>query len=71
MKSAAGIHQSFDLEIRAVEYRADERVVIVQFRISRNDDPRPRLLSSSNGCKEQEGRQFHHLELEVINRDHC
>jgi hypothetical protein len=56
MKTAAGIHQSFDLEVRAVEYRADERVVVVQFRIRRNDDPRFPLVSSSDDRNEHEHR---------------
>jgi hypothetical protein len=42
MERAAGVHESYDLEIGAVEYCADERVVIVQFRIRGDDDPRLR-----------------------------
>jgi hypothetical protein len=38
MKLTAGINQTFHLHIRAVQQKPDERIIIVQFRISSDDN---------------------------------
>src|SRR5262249_39564785 len=54
MKLTAGIDQSLDLEIRTVEYRLDERVVIVEFGI--RCDYNPGLLPPASVLLRRNGR---------------